>query len=303
MVAYLKGSRHLKGLHILRYQVKRLKEWFAGSIINKTSGQDVKAYCRQRQEAGVANSTINRELAALSSAINYCNREFDWQLPNPVKGRLLKEPPGRERYLSRAEVACLIQHARQRRHGELLADFIEIAVNTGCRRGELYNLEWNRVDLTRGRESISLRAEHTKSGKPRTVPLNEPAVMAIKRRANWRSENAPGSPWVFARASGKRIGCIRNGFAKACEAAGIHDFRMHDLRHTAASWLVSDGVPLEVVKDLLGHSTIVMTQRYAHLAPHRVREAVNLMGGTSQSGHTGNQVAQLEGFIEGRKAL
>ncbi|XQU14282.1 tyrosine-type recombinase/integrase [Vreelandella titanicae] len=63
---------------------------------------------------------------------------------------------------------------------------LEIAVNTGCRRGELYNLEWSWVDLTRGRELIALRAEHTTSGKPRAVALNEPAVMAIKRRAGVR---------------------------------------------------------------------------------------------------------------------
>lgn len=300
MVAYLKGSKHLKGMEIMRYHVKRLQERFAGRAVNELVGQDIKAYCRARVDDGVGPAKINRELAALSSAINYCNREFDWALPNPVEGRLMKEPPGRERYLTKAEAGRLISVARDMRGGEMLADFIEVAVNTGCRRGELYRLEWSRVDLAKGQESITLRSTHTKSGKPRTVPLNEPAAAAMRRRAEWRAANAPGCQWAFARAGGKPIGCLRNGFKSACAKAGIEDLRIHDLRHTAASWLVTDGVPLEVVKELLGHSSIVMTQRYAHLAPHRVREAVNGIWSRSQSGHTHNPVAQLEDFVSAK---
>lgn len=97
----------------------------------------------------------------------------------------MKEPPGRERYLTKAEAGRLISVARDMRGGEMLADFIEVAVNTGCRRGELYGLAWSRVDLARGQESITLRSTHTKSGKPRTVPLNQPAAAAMRRRAEW----------------------------------------------------------------------------------------------------------------------
>lgn len=303
MVEYLGGSQHLRGMKVLRFQVMRLKEYFGGREVNKLTGLDVKHYIRWRQEAGRGSATINRELAALSSAINYCNREWEWDLPNPVKGRLLKEPPHRERYLTKAEAGRLITEARKRRNGDLLADFIEVAVNTGCRRGELFGLEWSRVDLAKGREAITLRSTHTKSGKPRTVPLNGPAIQAVKRRQASRAEHAPDTPWVFSREDGEQVKSLRQGFKASCEAAGIEDLRIHDLRHTAASWLVTDGVPLEVVKELLGHSSITMTERYAHLAPHRVREAVNRMGGMSQSSHTNDPVRRLDDLLEKKKAL
>ena len=278
MVEYLRGSAHLRSLEIIKYQIGNLRRYFGGVEIGAITGADVKGYIRHRQNQGRANATINRELAALSSAINYCNREWEWGLDNPVKGRLTREARHRERYLTRGEVGRLVTAARQQRHGELLADFIEIAVHTGCRRGELLGLEWSRVTLDQGKESLALLSNHTKSGKPRNIPLNSVAQAAIRRRLSWRSRNAPGCPWVFARESGERVRCIRTGFAQAVKRVRLEDLRIHDLRHTAASWLVSDGVPLEVIKELLGHSSITMTERYAHLAPQRVREAVNRLG-------------------------
>lgn len=275
MVEYLKGSSHLRSIETLKMQTQTLRGYFGGREVGALVGQDIKGYIRWRKEAGRANATINRELAALSSAINHCNKEWDWSLPNPVKGRMLKEAAHRERYLTRAEVGRLVMEARKLRFGDLLGDFIELAVHTGCRRGELLNLDWSRVTLERKREAITLNARHTKSGKPRQVPLNATAVAALKRRAAWRAEVAPDSPWVFCRRGGAQVASIRNGFEVAAKNAKLEDLRIHDLRHTAASWLVTDGVPLEVVKELLGHSSITMTERYAHLAPHRVREAVN----------------------------
>src|SRR5690554_6111234 len=240
MVEYLKGSAHLRSIDTLKMQTQTLRVFFGGRQIGTLTGQDIKAYIRWRKEAGRAAATINRE-----------------------------------RYLTRAEVGRLISEARKLRHGDLLGDFIELAVHTGCRRGELLGLEWSRVTLERGREAITLNARHTKSGKPRQVPLNATAIGAVRRRAAWRAEQAPDSPWVFCRAGGGPVKSLRNGFEVAASKAKLDDLRIHDLRHTAASWLVTDGVPLEVVKELLGHSSITMTERYAHLAPHRVREAVN----------------------------
>jgi len=101
---------------------------------------------------------------------------------------------------------------------------------------------------------------------------------------------------VFAHADGTRIGDVKRSFAKACERCGIEDFRVHDLRHTCAAWLVSAGVPLVEVRELLGHSTVRMTERYAHLAPENVRAAVTLLEGIeSRSGHVGNGLAVRPG--------
>jgi len=94
---------------------------------------------------------------------------------------------------------------------------------------------------------------------------------------------------VFVQDKGERIQSVEKSFRTACNAAGIIDFRIHDLRHTCAAWLVSSGVQLQVVRDLLGHSTIRMTGRYAHLAPETIRDALKSLD-VSRSGHASENV-------------
>ncbi len=124
-----------------------------------------------------------------------------------------------------------------------------------------------------------LDAQHTKTARRRSVPLNQTAKSVIVKRARFRAQYCPGSPWVFARENGRRIQDVKRSFTTARERAGIDDFRIHDLRHTCAAWLVSAGVPLAEVKALLGYSTVKMTERYAHLAPENVRAAVSKLDG------------------------
>ena len=278
MLPYLRNaSQHQRSYVTTTHRVKALRAEFTGVVMNDLDGQRVRAYTAMRHEAGVSAATINRELAALSAAINFCNVEFEWALPNPVKGRTMREPEGRVRWITRAEVESLCRIARAQRNGALLDDFIHLAVNTGCRKEEMLGLEWRRVDLSN--RLIYLEGVHTKAGKRRSIPLNEGALDALKGRAAYRAEKCPGSAWVFARGTGERVTSVRQGFASACASAGLRDFVIHDLRHTCAAHLISAGVALAEVRDLLGHSTIMMTERYAHLAPARVRDAVKVLDG------------------------
>jgi len=296
MLPYLRhASQQQRSYKTTLYRAKPLGEHFTGLVMNDLAGKHIREYTTRRMEAGLSAATINRELAALSAAINWCNVEFEWALPNPVKGRTMKEPEGRVRWLTRAEVELLCRTARMQRNGALLDDFIHLAVNTGCRKEEMLGLEWRRVDLVN--KLIYLEGVHTKAGKRRSIPLNEGALDALKGRAGYRAETCPASPWVFSRSSGERVACIRKGFEVACERAGIKDFVIHDLRHTCAAHLISAGVALAEVRDLLGHSTITMTERYAHLAPARVRDAVGVLDGlreraSSRSVHADVPVSQ-----------
>jgi integrase len=283
MLPYLRhASQHQRSYTTTLYRAKPLGEYFKGAVMNDLSGRQIREYTAARVDAGVAAATINRELAALSAAINWCNVDFEWALPNPVKGRTLREPEGRVRWLTRAEVEALCRAARAQKFGVVLECFIRLAVNTGCRKEEMLGLEWRRVDLVNG--LVYLEGVHTKAGKRRSIPLNEGALAAIKTMMAVRAEVAPASPWVFIRGNGERVVSLRAGFAQACETVGIKDFKIHDLRHTCAAHLISAGVALAEVRDLLGHSTVMMTERYAHLAPARVRDAVRVLDGLRDQG-------------------
>lgn len=263
--------------------VKRLKPFFTGRDLGTLKRSDVRAYIEKRKADGVQPGTINREIGLLSAAINYSRREWDWDIPNNVEGIRLREPEGRVRSLEIEEARRLIECAEKSRQATYLADFIRLALNTGCRRDELLRLEWSRVDLKSN--LFHLAGANTKNGKRRSIPLNQEARQALLNRARFRAEHCPSSPWVFAYKDGERVGSVKRSFTNACQKAGIVDFRIHDLRHTCASWLVSAGQSLAAVRDLLGHSTVKMTERYAHLSPENVRHAVSVLDSVSRIGH------------------
>lgn len=284
MTDYLKARQGEINLEPVILSIKRLRPMFAGRDMGKLKRADISAFILKRKGDGVAPATINRDLDVLSAAINYAVRRWDWAIPNPVAGMSLKQPQGRLRWLKRSEVEYLIQLAEQEPKAPHLGDFIRLAVNTGCRRGELLGLEWGRVDFETGK----IRLEITKSGSRRFVPMTKEARQALEGRARFCAEFCPGSPWVFSHKNGERIREVRHGFVSVCKRAGIEDFRIHDLRHTCASWLVGEGVPLSVVQQMLGHASIQMTERYVHLAPENLQAAVDALDRKSRSGHAGN---------------
>jgi len=151
-----------------------------------------------------------------------------------------------------------------------LRDFITLALNTGCRKNELLHLEWRNVVLEH--RFVIIQPETAKNRKRRILPLNQKATSALENRQ--RQQNGE---WVFNNPDGTRLESLDYRFRKARQKAGIEDFRIHDLRHTFASWLVSEGVDLIKVRDLLGHSSITMTERYAHLIPNRLEAAVAVL--------------------------
>lgn len=294
---YLVASQERRTLSDIQARVRRLYDYFGAEFeMDRMNGQDVRGYIAFRQAQRVGPATINRELSILGAMINYGITHLEWTLPNPVKGRMLKEPPGIVRWITRAEAANLIRQAETMKEGDRLADFITLGLNTGARKNELLRLPWRRVSWEHA--LITLEPDDDKAGKRRTIPLNDAAMAALKRRASWAATYCPDTPWVFAKRCGSRYVNPNPAFAKACRLAGLRDFRIHDLRHTCASWMVSEGVPLADVKEVLGHSTITMTERYAHLAPHRARDAVARIG--SRFGHGETPVKDIEALM-GRK--
>lgn len=285
MLAYLKATPDERSSWSRDvYFLKRLKAFFSGRELGSLKRSDVRRYIEQRKAAGIANGTINREVGLLSSAINYARREWDWEIPNPAERMRLSEGDGRRRFATVEEVASLINVAEKRKRAPYLADLIRVAVNTGCRRGELLGLRWSQVNFVTG--TLKLEGEDTKNGKARIVPLNTQARTALENRSRYREANCPESRWVFCRKNGERNTTIQSSWEAVLREARLEDFHFHDLRHTCGSWLVQSGVPLADVKEVLGHSTIRMTERYAHNSSANSRAAVEKLSAMTENGHT-----------------
>ncbi len=161
----------------------------------------------------------------------------------------------------------------QAQRGEILwlRDVIMVAVSTGLRREEICSLRWPAVNLT-DRHVIVGRGHATKSHHERPVPLAKPAFDVLTRLHEQRA-----SEYVFrGRRGGKLNGdYVSKQFKRYVRLARLpEDVSFHCLRHTCASWLVMKGVPMRVVQEILGHSSVTVTQRYAHLAPGIMREAM-----------------------------
>lgn len=295
MLPYLQAIQNeIRSTARYRDCARRLYEVFSGRVLSELNAADIRNYIAKRRQDGRKNATINRELSVLSSAINYARREWDWEIPNPVLGRKPRNGEGRVRWLTQAQAQSLIRAAESHPYSRHLADFIRLALNTGCRKGELLGLEWSRVDLTHG--LFYLEAEHTKGKRRASIPLNEGARQALLNRARFRATHCPDSRWVFCSKKGSRVLDVKTSFDTACRKAGIEDFRPHDLRHTCAAWLVQANVPLASIRDLLRHTTVQMTEKYAHLSPENVRAAVAVLDGNrSRFGH-----AEIEGGGEER---
>jgi len=210
-------------------------------------------------ERPLAGATVNRTLALLRHLLRLAHEE--WELLDAVpRIRMEREPEGRLRWLTPEEATRLLDACRRSRNADLL-DLVEFALFTGMRRGEVLGLTWEHVDRARGVVLLDI----TKSGRRREVPLNSRADAVLARRGSHARGLVFGSKNWYA---------YRHAFEGASVRAKLVDFRFHDLRHTFASWTVQRGATLQEVKDLLGHSTLAMVMRYAHLSPEHLRSAV-----------------------------
>jgi len=212
-------------------------------------------------------STVNRLLATLKHMVNKGTQwemAGDGALKQVRNVKLLPENNRRLRFLSIQECQRLIECCHKD-----LKPIVVVALNTGMRRGEIFGLKWEQVDLSHG----FILLDVTKNGERREIPINTTLEYLFKEML----QRSIDSKYVFAGKTGKPLTDIKKGFHTALRKAGIHDFRFHDLRHTFASQLVMAGIDITSVKELLGHKSLTMTMRYSHLSPGHKRKAVHVL--------------------------
>ena len=221
----------------------------------------VAEYIEKRAET-VKPGTVAKEMSVLKHCLRLAV-EWGELNQNPAAGaRLPQLPPGKTRYLTPGELKAALEIAP-----DWLRAPMAFAACTGVRRGEMLALRWMDVDMKNRR----LYLRETKNGALRILPIPESALTVL----NSLPQGAAGDP-VFAEVDAAFLSVYTK---RVFKRLGIPDASFHTLRHTAASWMVQQGVDLYAVGQILGHKTPRMTQRYAHLSPDYLAGAVGKIDG------------------------
>lgn len=217
-----------------------------------------------------SNATVNRYLAALSPVFTMAVNEWQWMDNNPLKKvSRLKEPRGRTRCLTPEEKDLLLRLCEESPVKELFP-IVHLAISTGMRQAEILNLKWEDIDLNRSRCIL----HDTKNGERRAVPF-PPKVK--KTLTEWKKVRKINSDLAFSGKNPKTPIFIRKPWDDLIKQSGIKDFVFHDLRHTAASYFAMSGASLAEIAEILGHKTLQMVQRYAHLSEGHTAGVVERM--------------------------
>jgi len=220
-----------------------------------------------------SGATTNRILAALSSVCTYGVKEMGWIERNPVE-RITKpkESKGRVRFLDDAELPLFLTACKK--HPDLYLAVL-LSLTTGGRQSEVMSLRWGQIDLKAAR--ATLYAGTTKNDDARVLPLVGEALTLLQERSKVRSLTDDRIFPPTDKAKKADFIALRTPFMAALKEAKIKDFHWHDLRHTCASYLMMNGVSALEVSKVLGHRTMAMVSRYAHLAPSRASDIGNAL--------------------------
>lgn len=254
------------------FRLEVLIDWYRSREAASITAREIEARLNAAaDDKKWSPATINHYRTMMSLAYRLGRRNQKVEV-NPVRDvPHHREDNSRVRCLSADEEKALRVAIREKYSvHELELDF---ALNTGLRQGSQYHLTWEMVDW----EARVLHIPRTKNEEPIHLPLNDSALMVL-RKLKPRS-SATGRVFI-SHETRKPLNCPKHWFTSAVRLGGIADFHWHDLRHTFATRLRQRGVALEDIADLLGHKTLAMTKRYAHVSMHRLHEAIGLLSTT-----------------------
>jgi len=272
-LAYSKAHKTLDSYRLDRWRMETLLGWFADCAACDVAPQEIERRLNELAGKGRQAATLNRYRSLLSLTYRLAIRAGKVR-DNPVRQvQRRKENNVRVRSLDADEETAL--RAKVRLFAPEREPELDLALHTGMRRNEQYRLRWEAVNLDVGIITIM----DSKNGERRYIPLNSEARRVLGGLYAQRDD----SDFVCPGTTGERRRDWRRWFERAVKKAGIADLRWHDLRHTFASRLAMAGVPLRTIAELLGHKSLAMTMRYAHLTPAHLRDAVECLTGQNST--------------------
>jgi len=315
------------GIKTLNVITRRFYDLFGTKPLTELTPALIDQWRTQRLKNGISVETVNRNIATLKAAIS---KAVLWGFieSHPLERlKLMKaDRSAKVRFLSAEEEQRLREAAIKReeqikagrdnanqwrleRGYELFLDLnnyefadhmrpmILLSINTGLRQGEVFSLKWENVNFERS--LLTIEGAYAKSGKTRHIPLNTEAQYVLK---SWRQQSN-NSDLVFPSINNKSFNTVKTSWKGIRDAAKLKNFRWHDMRHHFASRLVMAGVDLNTVRELLGHSDLAMTLRYAHLAPEHKANAVEKLVQITNQGNTNERHNQGQATQQNRQTL
>ena len=260
VVRYLELKRSLRSFTDVQRICRFLDPYLGSMMLNQINGDVIWSIVQGEVKRGNKPATVNRYLSTMRCLLRMARDEWQW-IDNFPKIKLLSGEVERDRWLTHEQAERLIRSCAPH-----LAALIRYALATGCRASEITGLEWDRVDLDRRTAWL----DHTKNGTPRGVPLNEDAIEVLREQIGKHPKYCftyQGKPIQWA--------ITNSAWYSALAAAGIENFRFHDLRHTWASWHRQAGTSCDELKELGGWKSRVMVDRYAKYATEHLAVAAN----------------------------
>ena len=239
-------------------------------LVAKRTVERVDKQTGTKRSVPISASRVNRYIATLSHVCTVATNEWEWLEDNPFrKIKKLPEPRGRIRFLDEEERTALLEACKNAPYPHTYL-IVVLAISTGMRKSEILNIRWRDIDLERGQIVL----HETKNKERRVVPLTGHALSLVCEHKKIRRID---TDMLFPSQRGDKAYEIKRSWEGALKEAGIKDFRFHDLRHTAASYLAMNSASLAEIAEILGHKTLAMVKRYAHLSEAHTSSVVTSM--------------------------
>jgi len=247
-------------------------------VMAQITVKEIETWILNQKKDGYKNTTINKHIVLLKRLFNLAERwDFNGvKMAHINRVRKLFEGEPTQYFLSQDDLSTLLKECDDS-DNLFLGKIIRFLILTGCRKGEALQASWEQVDLKYGIWTVPM----SKNGRPRRIFISSTCKDFLQKlilfRESFNLSSTGGDPLFTNLNSGKQYKCIQTAWMFAKKSCNKQEVRIHDLRHTFASILINNGASIYEVQKLLGHSSVNVTQRYAHLLPNKLCETADLI--------------------------